>query len=291
MAEYVRGMSQNIARRCHDALQPIHAMTYFVPETQEHLEATGLEHGRMCYFAGRSAPMGPVGAGVVAATFYNFNPDLVAAHIPRAWALASPDTVVAARFASADAALQRLLGADAITSAEVAEAAQLAREAAAGCTPEGRPLYAAHADLEWPDKPHLVLWHALSLLREFRGDGHICALVGAELSGLQALVVHTASGHGFVEPFAKASRQWSDEQWSGAVEALRDRNILDGAGELTAHGDAFREQVEAATDRLASAPFDLLGSAGVERLVELGTTLTARIRMAGAFPPGIFAAR
>ena len=48
---------------------------------------------------------------------------------------------------------------------------RLTREAAAGCRPEGRPLYAGHAALDWPDAPHLVMWHALSLLREHRGDG------------------------------------------------------------------------------------------------------------------------
>jgi len=46
--------------------------------------------------------------------------------------------------------------------------AGLVREAAA-CTAEGRPLYAGHADLDWPDAPHLVMWHALTLLREHCG--------------------------------------------------------------------------------------------------------------------------
>ena len=64
----------------------------------------------MCYFAGRAAPMGAVGSGVVTATFYNFSPALVARHIPPAWQLASPAALVAARFAAADAALTRLLG-------------------------------------------------------------------------------------------------------------------------------------------------------------------------------------
>lgn len=284
-------MGDNIARRCYQVLQPIHSMTYFSPEMYEHLHASGLEAGRMCYFAGRAAPMGAVGAGVVAATFYNFNPELVAAHIPRAWDMASPDRVVAARFASVDAALERLLGADLIASDEVAEAAGLAREASAGCSPDGRPLYAGHADLEWPEKPHLVLWHALSLLREYRGDGHICALVDAELSGLQALVLHTASGSGFVEVFAKSSRQWSDRQWDRAVMSLEDRGILDEDGALTAPGSDLREQIEADTDRLASAPFDLLGPDRTERLVEIGTRLTARISESGAFPEGVFASR
>ena len=57
------------------------------------------------------------------------------------------------------------------------------------------------------------MWHALSLLREHRGDGHICALVAAELSGLEALITHTATGQGFVTGFARASRGWSREEW------------------------------------------------------------------------------
>ena len=49
-----------------------------------------------------------------------------------------------------------------------AEAAELAREATTACTPQGRALYAGHAALPWPDAPHLVLWHAITLLREYR---------------------------------------------------------------------------------------------------------------------------
>src|SRR5512132_3432075 len=38
-----------------------------------------------------------------------------------------------------------------------------------GRDPAGRPLFAAHATLPWPDRPHLALWHAATLYREFRG--------------------------------------------------------------------------------------------------------------------------
>ena len=100
------------------------------------------------------------------------------------------------------------------TSPEVAEAAELTRTAAAACDPAGRPLYAAHADLEWPVEPHLALWFGLTLLREFRGDGHIAATLSAGLTGLEALVTHTATGTGFTEPAAKATRGWSEEQWA-----------------------------------------------------------------------------
>jgi hypothetical protein len=38
---------------------------------------------------------------------------------------------------------------------------------------DGRPLHAGHAELPWPDSPLAALWHATTLLREYRGDGHI----------------------------------------------------------------------------------------------------------------------
>lgn len=113
----------------------------------------------MHYFASRSAPMGAVTAKVVAATFYNFNPELIAAAIPAAWELASPATVTRVRYEIVDAVLPRVLVAEAVPNAD------------------GRPLYAGHAELDWPDEPYAQLWHAITLLREYRGDGHIAALV------------------------------------------------------------------------------------------------------------------
>ena len=53
--------------RAHRSVEPLHNHVYFAPETEQHLIATGLRPGRMCYFAGRAAPMGAVGPGVVTA--------------------------------------------------------------------------------------------------------------------------------------------------------------------------------------------------------------------------------
>src|SRR5437763_2964814 len=184
------------AGRAHRAVEPLHSHLYFAPEHDERFAALGLRPGRMSYFAGRAAPMGAVGAGVVTATFYNFSPSLVAHMIPRAWTLAAPEQVVTARLDAARASLTRLLGEEAAGSPEVAELAGLLREACTVLTPEGRPLYAGHADLPWPDEPLLQVWHAASLLREYRGDGHLTALLRADLSGLEALLSHTANGRG-----------------------------------------------------------------------------------------------
>lgn len=284
-------MAASLARRAHNATNSLHSLIYFAPETEQHLTSVGLGAGRMCYFAGRAAPMGAVGSGVVTATFYNFSPGLVARSIPAAWELSSPDTVTRARLAAAGAALTRLLGPDVIASADMITMAALLRDAAGACSAEGRPLYAGHADLDWPDAPHLVMWHAVSLLREHRGDGHTCALAGAGLSGIEALVTHTATGKGFIPEFARASRGWSQDEWDSAVSGLADRGLLDGQGALTPAGQALRADVEDQTDRLAAAPWQHLGEQRTEDVIRIGKAMTRAVITAGAFPrEGVFAA-
>jgi hypothetical protein len=283
-------LAPGVAARAHRALDTLHALTYFVPEADEELTGVGLRPGRMTYFASRAAPMGAVSAGLVAATFYNFNPSLVARHIPRAWGLASVEDVLAARLRVADRALRRLLGDAVATDPAVVEAAGLARAATAALTTDGRPLYAGHAGLPWPDEPHLVLWHAVTLLREHRGDGHTAALLHAGLSGLDALITHTATGRGFTETAAKATRGWSDDEWAAGVDDLEARGLL-GADGLTDAGLEVRGNVEAATDRLAEAPWLHLGDEGTDRLTELGRGLSRQLVAAGAFPAGVFAGR
>jgi hypothetical protein len=157
-------------------------------------------------------------------------------------------------------------------------------------TPEARPLYAAHADLPWPEEPLLELWHGVTLLREHRGDGHQAALLGAGLTGLEALVTHTVTGRGFTESGAKATRGWSDEDWAATIDSLTARGLL-ADGRLTPDGEALRARVEAATDERSAAPWAHLGPERTARAVELGKDFSARIAAAGAYPSGLFAGR
>src|SRR4051794_28196959 len=283
-------LDRQVVARAHRAIEPLHNHLYFAPEQDEHLTAVGLRPGRMCYFAGRAAPMGAVGPGVVAATFYNFSPSLIARHIPRAWTLATPEQVVAARFDAARASLTRLLGPEVAASPEVAELAGLVREACSVLTPEGRPLYAGHADLAWPEEPLLQLWHGVTLLREHRGDGHLAALLRAGLTGLEALVSHTVTGRGFTESGAKATRGYSDEDWAAATAALTGRGLL-ADGRLTPDGAALRARIEVETDEASAAPWVHLGAERTARVVELGKGLSARLAANGAYPSGVLAGR
>jgi hypothetical protein len=134
------------------------------------------------------------------------------------------------------------------------------------------------------------MWHALTLLREHRGDGHVCALTAAGLTGLEALVSHTATGRGFVPGFALASRGWSQQEWDDAAGALAARGLLDADGTLTPAGQALREQVEDATDRMAAAPWQHLGDERTEEVIRIGKAMTRTALTAGALPAeGVFA--
>ncbi|MER5943349.1 hypothetical protein ABT121_39370 [Streptomyces sp. NPDC001928] len=271
-------------RRCHNMLNSLHATSYFAPELGRELAALGITHPRAVNFAVRAAALGPVGAGAVTATFYNYKHELVARHVPAVWAIASPEDVLAARARAVDSALRRLLGEEAPASAEMAEAARLALRATEACSRSARPLYSAHADLPVPEEPHLAFFHATTLLREHRGDGHLGVLMSAGLDGLEAVVTHTATGKGMTPKWVFSTRGWTQEDWDAACERLRGRGVLDGAGELTAEGVALRAEIESETDRLDRGPYEHLGAEGVARLTELGAGFAGAVVAAGAFP-------
>ncbi len=271
-------------RRCHNMLNSLHSTSYFAPELGKELGALGITHPRAVNFAVRAAALGPVGAGAVTAAFYNYKHDLVARHVPAVWAIASPEDVLAARARAVDAALRRLLGEDAVTSPEMTEAAGLALRAAEACSRSARPLYSAHADLPVPEEAHLAYFHATTLLREHRGDGHLAVLMSAGLDGLEAVVTHTATGKGMTPKWVFTTRGWAQEDWDAASDRLRVRGLLDEAGELTSEGVALRERIESETDRLDRAPYEHLGAEGVGRLTELGAGFARAAVAAGAFP-------
>lgn len=270
MTQNMEHDSLAFARTTWRTLEPYHGAVYFSPEAASRYGELGVD-ARTGYFASRSAALGAAPADLVVATFYNFNPQLVRRAVPAAWEVAAPQQFTAARLAGIDATLRRVLGAE-VSSPAMARAAELARSAAqvTASHPQGRPLFAAHAALPWPSAPHLVLWHAQTLLREFRGDGHVGALLTAGLSGIEALVTHAAAGDVDAEVL-RGSRGWTPEQWEQAVQDLRERGWLDDGPHLALSGEGARRraEIEHATDRLAALPYLTLGSAACAELRSL----------------------
>jgi len=270
-------------RRAWAALEAVHVVPTFSAETRGALGALGLHPG-LGYFAARSAALGPVPAEVTTATFYVFAPRLVTRALTDVWSTVSPRQVVEARYASAAATLHRLLD-DVAAPDDVAEVVRLARTACEGLTPAGRPLFAGWAAQPWPEEPMLQLWHAATLLREHRGDGHVAALLHAPLDPVEALLTAGLAGTGL--PFSRATRGWSDREWTEAEDRLRERGLVDDDG-LTAAGRLLRSDVEARTDAAALEGWRHLGLDGTRRLARLARPWQQRVLASGELPHTLF---
>ncbi|MER6696957.1 hypothetical protein ABT289_07205 [Streptomyces fimicarius] len=256
-------------RQMWHLLEPLHAVLYYAPAAFEEAAALGYDTTERwaSYFAWRAAPLGAADAREVVRTFHSFAPAMVGGYVPGGWATAAPDVVLAARLRAVDRAYRALFG-DRVEGAEFAEAAALARRAAEAAGP-GVPgsLGPANSALPWPDAPHLALWHAATVLREHRGDGHIAALAEAGLDPVEALVSFAAVGAAAPEVFA--SRGWSAAEWGAARQRLRERGLLAADGTATDAGRELRAKVELRTDEEAAAPWRALGEPGRERLAQL----------------------
>jgi hypothetical protein len=262
-------------RHMWSLFEPIHAVTYFAPQARSAFEAAGLRGFWRGYFAGRSAPLGPVGPGPVIAAYFGFAPQMVTRALPDVWTRITPAAALAARLEGAVAALG-----PAFEDLAVVEASELLRAAALGVDRPGRVLGAANADLPWPEgDPVAVLWHAATVLREQRGDGHVAALLVAGLDGCESLVWRAS----LVEPdSAKAmlqpARGWTDDEWSAAASRLTARGWLGPDGRATETARQAYAQAEAITDRLAGGAWDRLGEKDTERCAELLAPLARRVR-------------
>jgi hypothetical protein len=276
-------------RRTWMTLEPIHATVYFSPLANAAYESIGLV-GREGYFAGRAAALGTPSAEVVISTFFNFAPDLVRQCIPQAWAKATPQQILDTRHSFLNETFAQFC-ADHVRSDATKRAAELAKSIALdACTRvEGRPLFAAHASLPWPDdsNPALVLWHAQTLLREFRGDGHIALLVAEGLSGLDAHVTHIATGMMPVD-LMRGTRAWDEGNYQKAVDGLVGRGLVarnaEGGVTLTDAGAAQRQRIEDMTDELSSGPYKAVGEAACAELRKAGRPLSQAIVDAGMSP-------
>jgi hypothetical protein len=265
-----------LSRKAWGDLEVLHVVGYFVPEVTEAFVEQGLDP-RLAYFPGRAAAMGAVGPGLTVATFYVFAPWLVEAALPSAWELTTPERMVDARRTGMSAALERLLG-----SPDVAEALEIARSVCGALTPQGRPLYAAHADLPWPEDDLLALWHAATLIREHRGDGHISVLQHAGLDPVEATVL--GGLYSSSTSFLRKTRGWTDDEYDAAAGRLRDAGWLDADGQLSDEGRTHRQRIEDDTDRLAIEGWAAVGVDATRRLHELAKPLRVALVEAGALP-------
>lgn len=259
---------------------PVHGFIYFAPEATEEYDALGLPATHH-YFASRGAAFGPVAAEVIVATFFNFPPYMADAVIPDAWSIASPADIQQARMRAAGRVLRRL-AADTLDADGIAEATTLAGRMVDGVGDAGRPLAAANRAVPEPDDPWERLWQRVTVIREWRGDVHIAALVAASVDPVEALLLHAATGQ---VPLAalKATRVWGDADYDAGVDRLHDRGLLDSDGAFTDQGRAFRAAIEHTTNEASLPLVNALGTDDTQRLLDLLRPIRKALTDGGAF--------
>lgn len=142
----------------------------------------------------------------------------------------------------------------------------LATRAAVSAPTEGRVLYAGLRALDVPEEPVARLWHAATLLREHRGDGHNAALVAHGIGGTEAHVLMALSLGVRTEKFDRI-HHLPQAQLTAVANGLRDRGLVDADGGFTDAGRETRDRIEVLTDELAAPAYDVLSTEEFDELV------------------------
>ena len=258
-----------------EAVERYHQLCYWAPEVRETGAGVGLKGFWMNYFATRAAPLGPVPAEVVEALFFYYSPTRVQRAIPDAWAFASPADILDARYRGMDAALRRELG-ELCDGAEVREALEIMRAAVAEADITGRALGAGWQALDWPEEPHLALWHGCTVLRELRSGSHLIALAAAGLDGCESVVSHVAADEA-PEDWIENEAGWTRDEADAASARLRARGWLDDAGWATDLGRQKRAEIEATTNDLDRRHWDAIGEPACRSLLAALARLNAQL--------------
>ncbi|GAB3892927.1 MarR family winged helix-turn-helix transcriptional regulator [Microbispora bryophytorum] len=261
--------------RMFELVEPIATVT-FSEVVNEAFLALGMRNYWDGYFAGRAAPLGLAPAEVVHAVFYNFADGEVARHIPWVWGKITPQEAIAVRERGSAAALRQMIG-ELADSPGLVRAAELTTRAAVSAPIQGRPLYAGLRALEVPEEPVARLWHAATLLREHRGDGHNAALLAHGIGGTEAHVLLALSLGMKAEEFGRI-HHLPKARLTAVVDGLRGRGLVDAAGGFTDAGRTIKERIEALTDELAAPAYDVLSADELDELVAGLEPIAAAVR-------------
>lgn len=263
--------------RMSELVGPIGTVTFSEVPTEEFL-ALGMRNYWDGYFAGRAAPLGRAPAEVVHAVFYNFADGEVARHIPWVWGKVSPQEAIAVRERGSAAALRQMIGPLA-DSPGLVRVGDLATRAALSAPTEGRALYAGLRALEVPEEPVAKLWHAATLLREHRGDGHNAALLAHGIGGTEAHVLLALRLGMRAEEFGRL-HHLPKPKIAAVLDGLRERGLVDAAGGFTDTGREIRERIESLTDDLAAPAYDVLSADELDELIAGFEPIAAAVRAA-----------
>lgn len=244
---------RQVSRRLRDLVEPLAANVYFAPEAIQGYAELGLGY-LPGYFCSRSACMGQVPGPVVVAAFGVFNPSLVVASVEQGWSKTDAPSILDARLRGAVGGLTRIL--DGVPDG-LDRAAGLLRRAGEAATSEGHPIFSGLRSLGWPGEPVGDFWRAADLVREHRGDSHVCAWVSAGVDAVEITLLTELWWRLPLNSYV-ATRGWSPEQIDAGITRLRGRGLVDDCA-FSPQGEQLRADIEDATDRQERAVVEALG--------------------------------
>lgn len=121
----------------------------------------------------------------------------------------------------------------------------------------GRPFSASHLEMERVGDPVLSGWHAVNILREWRGDTHWGIIAQLNLTGAEASTLHN-EWLNYDGDWLSRSRGLTDDAIASAWRGLEERGLAH-EGQITRAGLELRQWIEDETDRRTTAPWELLG--------------------------------
>ncbi|WP_369229765.1 hypothetical protein AB5J56_03135 [Streptomyces sp. R21] len=133
-----------------------------------------------------------------------------------------------------------------------------------------------------PQEPVAQLWHAATLLREHRGDGHVAALVAAGITGRESHVFH-ATATGIPRDVYTSARDFDEAEWTSRVDTLKEKGLLED-DQLSRRGHRLKARIEERTDQLAATAYASLTTGETAELARLLRPLTDAVVRAGDIP-------
>jgi hypothetical protein len=110
------------------------------------------------------------------------------------------------------------------------------------------------------------LFHAASLLREHRGDGHVAALMAEGIGGLEAHVL-LALDLGIPAPTFGRIHHLPSALLTDLIDTMKERGLVRDESTFTPAGREVKNRVEELTDELAVAPYQILDTAELDELI------------------------
>jgi hypothetical protein len=243
-----------VSRRLRSRCDAILGAVWFMPEARSGFPG----------LAARVSCLGPVPGLVAAALLAPLHPRSIVTAVEDAWRVTDPEALLAARL---EAATRYLAGAIGERPDGIERAVVLLRRTVEAGPLEGHPVFAGLRSLPWPGTPLGDLWRASDMVRERRGDSHRNAWAAAGLGPIEIQLL-TERWRTRTNPGSTTADRmgWTADEVEAALACVRDQGWVDGVGALTDAGRAFREEIEAATDRQERPLVEALGDDSDELL-------------------------